>query len=202
MSKPVKLPLKPEWLENYRRLLDKVDGFAETLSRARALAGVPLACARGCSSCCFTELSVSPVEAASIREWLQGQEGFPEEVGEGPAETPPGPASLRGPAPCAFLDRSGSCALYPVRPLICRTHGLPIRLESGVDLCPLSGPPELPARAAGEVSMGGPAPDALNLGMLNTLLTAINTRFCQESGADEARVPLTVLRAEASAATA
>jgi len=27
---------------------------------------------------------------------------------------------------CVFLDQEGACKIYPYRPLICRTHGLPL----------------------------------------------------------------------------
>lgn len=176
--------LRPEWLENYRHLVQKVDDFARSVEQSRVTAGAPLACARACSACCFTRLTVLPVEAASIRGWLDAGPGLEPGVGAGPDRPPPGPKGLRGPHPCVFLDRRGDCAVYAVRPILCRTHGLPIQLETGRDICPLSGRP-----AVGQ---------ALNLTTINALLTAVNARFCEQSGVPDARVPLESLRAEAA----
>src|SRR5439155_26416995 len=45
---------------------------------------------------------------------------FPLPLGEGQGE---GARGL-----CPALDDGGRCSIYPVRPLVCRSHGLPIRL--------------------------------------------------------------------------
>lgn len=41
--------------------------------------------------------------------------------------------------PCVFLVND-ECAIYPVRPIICRTHGLPIKYpdRQEIDACPLN----------------------------------------------------------------
>jgi hypothetical protein len=70
-----------------------------------------LACGPGCAACCPADLTVLELEAAWIRR----------AVGEG----------LRGQAPasggCAFLDEAERCRIYPHRPYVCRTQGLPLR---------------------------------------------------------------------------
>ena len=96
-----------------------------------------LQCARGCSDCCRDGLTVFAVEAERIRRHHPGllAEGTPHEEGA-----------------CAFLDGDGACRIYPDRPYVCRTQGLPLRWletdpEGGIleyrDICPLNeeGPP-------------------------------------------------------------
>ena len=95
--------------------------------------GERLKCKLGCASCCIDGISVFNVEADNIRDWvgekLQGHK--PSEEGK-----------------CAFLTDSGACRVYPVRPYVCRTQGLPLRwidFESGTekrDICPINEPGE------------------------------------------------------------
>jgi hypothetical protein len=75
-------------------------------------------CAAGCSDCCRTRFSVTLIEAIHIAEWLA-------------ASSPDARAAMthrseHGEA-CAALEPDGRCAIYPVRPLVCRSHGIPIR---------------------------------------------------------------------------
>ena len=119
----------------------RVDKRAAELVRRHA---ARLRCARGCADCCVDGLTVFPVEAERIRhncrELLRNGEPHP-------------------PGRCAFLGADLECRIYPHRPYVCRTQGLPLRwLEedrSGElvelrDICPLNeeGPPleELPAQ--------------------------------------------------------
>ncbi len=91
-----------------------------------------LNCRRGCSQCCVDELTVFAIEAEHIRR----------HAGTVLAE-PPGPRGA-----CAFLDGEGACRIYPWRPYVCRTQGLPLRwLEEDEesedvfeyrDICPLN----------------------------------------------------------------
>lgn len=71
----------------------------------------PLACREGCSGCCSDGLTVFEIEAARIRET------HPELLATGEP-------SASG---CAFLDATGRCRVYDVRPYVCRTQGLPLR---------------------------------------------------------------------------
>ena len=108
---------------------------AEVDERAAGLAGrhrERLQCRRGCSSCCVDGLAVFDVEAERIRRSHPAllRDGVPHPSGA-----------------CAFLDGEGSCRIYPDRPYVCRTQGLPLRWfeESGGgsvverrDICPLN----------------------------------------------------------------
>ncbi len=94
--------------------------------------GSLLVCRRGCHECCVDDLAVFPVEAEIIRRHC------------GPLLTfdQPHPKGK-----CAFLDADGACRIYPWRPYVCRTQGLPLRWmetdPSGAeielrDICPLN----------------------------------------------------------------
>jgi hypothetical protein len=80
------------------------------------------ACRPGCDACCHRRFSVFAIEAARIRASLQAL-----------AHTEPAlRARIRAQASdprhaehCALLVE-GRCAVYRERPMICRTHGLPL----------------------------------------------------------------------------
>ena len=114
-----------------------------------------LKCRRGCYYCCDA-ITVLPIEIEAARLWLEengmpdsADLGGPEaDRGETPQAIverdrrhsvapneskrsadrsafgvfPP----IESTARCAFLGRAGECTLYGGRPLICRTHGLPL----------------------------------------------------------------------------
>ncbi|MFT4621816.1 MAG: Fe-S-cluster containining protein [Myxococcota bacterium] len=172
-----------EDLADYGRLVAKVDQHAARVTSAHAAA---FACARGCTGCCHVELSVFPVEAASIRGWLGGLRVEPEVV------PPPAPHAvallgLAGRAPCAMLGADGLCRIYPVRPLICRTHGLPLALEDedglAGDVCPLNfdGGADL-----ADVDLD----DFLVVDTLNVVLVAVNAAYIAAMACDGERVAL------------
>lgn len=85
-----------------------------------------------------------------------------------------------GPCPLLLEDR---CALYERRPLICRTHGLPVTLEELrqegrlFDVCPLNFNDQKPSRE-----------DIIDLDTLNALLFTVNALFCEENGLSQERV--------------
>lgn len=78
-------------------------------------------CATGCSDCCHVRLTITAVEAAAIRAhvttWSNEQRRNLADTG----------AADR----CAALDPAGRCKIYPVRPMVCRSHGVPVRLTRG-----------------------------------------------------------------------
>jgi uncharacterized protein len=72
--------------------------------------------------------------------------------------------------PCPLLE-AGACLLYPARPVICRTHGLPILASEGrVDFCPRN--------FGGLATLPGDA--VLDLERLNAALAAVNALFVTE----------------------
>ena len=178
-----------EAIGQYRRLRDRVDLLS---GRLVDLHCKHIACKAGCSDCC-TDLTVSPVEYAAILQDLK-------EAGVRPQAIPHDPA-----AACAFL-KGGLCGLYRFRPLICRTHGLPVAFlnddgEEG------EGPPQVNVSFCPK-NFTEAEPEDLDFGPENTLgldglneeLAEINARYRQEAGGPTdgpaARVPLSRLREE------
>ena len=150
-------------LRNYRDLLARVDQICREIE---AEFGAHLACHAGCDACC-RHISLFPVEAAAL---AAARDGLP----AGQAEKIRARARNASPeTPCPLLE-DGICLLYTARPIICRTHGLPLlTLQEGnrsVDFCPLNfrGLSALPGKAV------------IDLDRLNTTLAAINALFVAE----------------------
>lgn len=143
----------------YGQLVDKVDAF---FSRAQARHPGEIRCASGCSDCCEDGLTITGVEAAAIRAYLTA---LPTD-----ARARLGARAAGGGGRCAALDEDGRCAIYPARPLVCRSHGLPIRLREG----------GLPVVRACAHNFTGGLPDddcVLDQATLSTLLAAVD-RAC------------------------
>lgn len=96
-------------IENYYELVANIDKEAKRLTDVH---GEAISCKPGCTACCV-DLSVFPVEYHAIRRAIIR------------AGTRLDKADIDPSAPCAFL-KEGLCRIYPFRPIICRTHGLPI----------------------------------------------------------------------------
>ena len=99
-------------------LTRKVDAFFERVAERH---GSDMQCATGCSDCCHVRLTITEVEAAAIRA----------HVAAWPAERLRALAITGPPEHCAALDSAGKCKIYHARPLVCRSHGVPIRLGRG-----------------------------------------------------------------------
>lgn len=136
----------------------EVDALAAGLT---ATHGARLACRSGCSGCCRDDLSVFEVEAERIRARQ------PAVLAE-----PPGPEGS-----CAFLDGAGRCRIYPDRPYVCRTQGLPLEWFDGEGL----------RRDICELNDGERAPGGVDL-------VQLPSEACFELGPFEAR--LATLQAE------
>ena len=147
-------------LDNYRELVTRVDDLCSTTVAAFHSY---LECRPGCDSCC-RHLSLFRVEgealAAALHELPTGQAAKIRE--KAAAATPDGP--------CPLLEE-GRCLLYEARPIICRTHGLPLLIShdngSQVDFCPLN--------FRGLSSLPGSA--VIDLDRLNAALAAVNALF-------------------------
>jgi Fe-S-cluster containining protein len=157
-------------LENYFQLVNRVD---ELCRNVEEVLREHIKCAAGCSSCCKA-ITLFPVEAAAIR---MGVEALPEEE----AEIVRRHAAEGGEGDTCPLLYDHRCLIYPFRPIICRTHGLPILFTDDgkrrVDYCPsnLQGCKSLPGSAV------------IDLDRLNALLVAVNSLFL--SGDDSAADP-------------
>lgn len=151
-------------LKNYDDLLARIDSH---------VAGVTteftshIACRKGCDGCCKS-LTLFPVEALALSRSFS-------------TLRPADQARVLEAAPedgrCPLL-KGHACMLYEARPIICRTHGLPIYMEKDghpmVDFCPenFKGVKELPKEAL------------LDLDQLNALLTAVNQHFLSRINSD------------------
>jgi len=117
--------------EELLKLHGAIDVMVEQIVRVHASR---LECRRGCCECCSDELSVFDIEAERIRR----------SCGDFLQQEQPHPAGR-----CAFLNTDGDCRIFPHRPYVCRTQGLPLRwidedgsgeLVEHRDICPLNEP--------------------------------------------------------------
>lgn len=99
--------------EKYQEFIQQVDFESDVLQK---IYSAHLECKKGCSMCCKVERTVFAIEADSIATQIKT---LPKEqqntLKEHQAQT----------GVCPFLIED-SCSIYPFRPLICRTHGLPL----------------------------------------------------------------------------
>ena len=147
-------------LENYRTLLLRVDEICgQTATRFAS----QISCRPGCDSCC-RHLSIFAVEADALHRALcQLPWEEADFIRQAAAQATPD-------SPCPLLQ-GGICLLYQARPIICRTHGLPLLVNrdgtSGVDFCPDN------FRDAASI----PGSAVIDLERLNATLATINTLF-------------------------
>jgi Fe-S-cluster containining protein len=107
-------------MSRYPEVAAKVDAF---FARVEARHGSDLQCSTGCHDCCHVRLTVTRAEAQAIADEL-GRWDEPRRA----ALAANAAASTDR---CAALDTNGRCMIYAVRPLVCRSHGAPIRLREG-----------------------------------------------------------------------
>ncbi len=141
----------------YKQLVARVD---EEVGRLVRLHEPHLRCRPGCDACCHVERTVNRLEAYWIWQALSTSR---------PLLPEPQPGR------CALLvDRL--CALYPARPILCRTHGLPLvyfdRGEIGVTHCQLN----FKYLDAG----GFEASEVLEMAPINARLLELDRQFCQQ----------------------
>ncbi|MDP2340057.1 MAG: YkgJ family cysteine cluster protein [Deltaproteobacteria bacterium] len=165
-------------LGEYDAVVAKVEA---AITKASSSSSDQLVCRSGCDSCCTAGLSVLPVEAASLRRFVDDN-GAPQFVAKGAGW-------------CTFLDVDGRCAVYSARPLLCRTHGLPMTttekrgslrvLTDDVTVCALNFNTRAPTAA-----------ETLDASAILKLLVVVDRRYRAAAGLpdDTARVPLETLR--------
>ncbi|MFZ9519350.1 MAG: YkgJ family cysteine cluster protein [Silvanigrellaceae bacterium] len=163
-------------------------------------------CGLGCSRCCVGNLSVFPVEAQVIQDWyfsLPQQRKL--ELRALWLSQRADSAALASSNSCVFLAEN-SCTIYDVRPAVCRTQGLPLKVpsfdnpdQSGrenfeLSLCELN--------FTDENKIPGPS-EWLDLERLNTLLViaqkhegmaVVSDGIKQITGPETGRVQLADLR--------
>ncbi len=161
-----------ELFKNYNDLLARVDTHIANIMETQ---GDQIACKKGCDDCCRF-LNLFPVEAFALSRAFKALPKQEQDLILKKAQ--------QDADQCPLLINH-VCMLYPVRPVICRTHGFPIYMkkqeEVMVDFCPenFKGISELPKNIL------------LDLDQLNTLLTAVNRHFTAQLEADlPERIPV------------
>jgi len=160
-------------IDQYRKLRDRTEKVCESLTKIH---DEDIVCAKGCCHCCVN-LSVFPVEFYSILEELKSAGAKKLSFDEKTA--------------CGFLADK-LCTIYNCRPLICRTHGLPIVfLNEEID------PPQYSVSfcddnftQANFDTLEFGAENTLNIDELNDELFRINMDFVEKSK-DESLTPTT-----------
>ena len=163
-------------LAPYRMLLEQVDQLCGRI--VTEFAG-HIRCRAGCADCCILQ-GVLPVEAASLAlAWRKLPATDADRLSVKLQSAISGDR-----CPLLIDDR---CPLYADRPIICRTHGLPLLIEeptaTRVDRCPLNftGLSTLPGSAI------------IHLERLNGALVAVNRHYlatCFPHAAPAERIPL------------
>lgn len=150
----------------YRELLRDVEAaMTPLLTRHRAT----IRCAPGCTACC-QPLSLLAIEAYVVGKAFRALPPALQNAIRAQVAAPGGH--------CPFLQEN-LCAIYPNRPLICRTHGLAIgyvdeeREAIEVSACPRNFAEDFPLEVE----------DLLLLDPFNERLFAINQEFAATRGA-------------------
>lgn len=193
-------------------LFAKVDGFFERV-HARLPGADGVTCHAGCDDCCRRRFSVTAIEAEVIAEALAALPAARRDALAARArasDLSPDEAAPQPPGVCPALDPDGRCAIYDARPLICRTHGLPIRFaEAGAPArgaLPMLAEPTIdacPRNFGGRDLAGLPADCVLDQATLSTILAALDAARAAEVGrARGERVPIAALLASAAVAGA
>lgn len=149
--------MKQRIISNYGKLRTYADRFFKAVAVKYP---ENFQCKKGCGGCCILK-TVMPIEALMIIRYLQKH----------PVMT--GTKTVRSGRKCVFL-MNGICQIYPVRPLICRTHGLPVR-ESVKGKILLTCSRNFNPRSA------VPENSILDSGMLSENLARLNLAFCMIS---------------------
>jgi len=143
----------------------RVDAFVAQAERAQA---PHLKCRAACAMCCKVDRAAFAVEVDAIRRWLA----------ERPAVRSAALARPRQPDRCVFLNDDDLCDVYPVRPMICRTHGPAVRLDDEVVWCGLN----FEGLSAAQVADTVPPSSVLSIELVNRMLVVVNTQFVEAAG--------------------
>ncbi len=107
-------------------------------SRARARHAASMRCRTGCEACCHVRLTVFTIEAERIAEALRALEERDPDLRARIRRQADDPTHADR---CPLLV-DGRCATYSERPLICRSHGLPVVADDDgervTSCCPLN----------------------------------------------------------------
>jgi uncharacterized protein len=152
-------------------LFAKIEAF---FGAAQAREGAAITCHAGCSDCC-RRFTVTGIEAEVIREGLAALDATRRDE----LATRARDAATDV---CPALDLDGRCAIYAHRPVICRTHGLPIRfteVRAGRSLPMLDA---CPKNFVGVDLAGVSAASVMDQTTLSTIVGALDAADAGETG--------------------
>lgn len=164
-----------EAFESYKKLLQKVD---EKFRAIQSKFAKDMQCNKGCHQCCVPDIRVMRIEKENIKVYLQKNPDLLAKLQQLASENP-----FKG-ARCSFLAKDGSCMIYPVRPVVCRSHGAPIKISLDdiasdvTDVCPLN--------FKGKNINNLAEQDLIRLNTLNTILAAVNEQYAAAAQVDSA----------------
>ena len=147
-------------LSGYRALVAKVDA---TCARIQSKYAAHIACRKGCGDCC-RNISVFPVEAAVLSEAVRRLS---------PEVLLAARQRAREQTDACPLLHEGACLVYDARPIICRTHGVPILVpdeDGSIDACPKNF----------QNFSSLPMSDVIDLNRLNEMLWVVHALFVRE----------------------
>ena len=169
--------MDPQIREHYIQLQNRVSEFFSVVMLKHSN---QMKCANGCYNCCANGLTVSPIEAQSILDFLKSSEERLVSIEQLQVDNP------HRDLHCKFLGREGQCMIYEARPLICRSHGAPVQYRHPEaetpfrDVCPLNFEgTDLDRLQTSEI---------LNMETVNTLLSILNSQFDRKR--TEERIPM------------
>ncbi len=130
-----------------KQLFNQIDNAVATVAQKHPR---EFRCKKGCSDCCNAVFDISLAEAMLIKKYFsmlgrktrrqvlkkakEAQKTWDENF---VAKTIDDISKLR--IPCPLLSRDEECLLYEVRPVNCRTYGVPTEINGHGHVCSLSG---------------------------------------------------------------
>ena len=104
--------LSQKWIDLLHQSFAIVDASVEQAVKATPK---PMACAKGCSFCCYQSIPLTILEVLVIKEFLR------DEKLQGVQRDFKAVFKTDGVTPCPFLIE-GACSIYSVRPIACRRY--------------------------------------------------------------------------------
>lgn len=161
-------------LKSYQELVEKIDAF---FRRVAGRYTQEIKCAPGCDDCCRRSLTFYPFE---VERMLEAAEGLDRAELEGVVHRARQVGAAADPQAACPLLKDGLCLVYAARPVICRTHGLPMLVpgEDSLSMCVYN--------LKGLEHLDGDC--VLDLKPVNQILATVNHLLASDRGASPERV--------------
>lgn len=151
----------------YEQLQKKTDLFFEKVSSQHF---EKIQCRKGCYQCCKANLNISIIEKEYIEQTISKDLELLSKIKKNVER------KNKDTKYCSFLGEQGECLIYNARPLICRSHGIPIQVKESDtikrDVCELN---------FIDIDLNQLETDhILNIDTLNTILSVLNMQMYKE----------------------